>query len=335
MAAAGVPADPSRVSSDFVAAGAWNGVCMKGSTFPRQRLNQAVAMAWRAFERVGRQHWRVTPAVPILFFGDLDRYWTSPLRIVTVGLNPSLQEFPPGSPYRRFPLARDGTVRDTGRYLDALSAYFHTEPYRSWFESFEPLLDGAGSSYYGKQPSGALHTDICSPVATNPTWGRLADAARTTLEADGGPLWHELVIALKPHVVVLSVAKKHLARVEFKTRTELGPIRRFDRKKDGSPRAKPYVVYAWWCDVGVEPALFVFAPAAQQPLGLLATPQRRAAGAIVAEAWRRGCATSGTEPTGTHAAMADLGESFPPHDAGKWPVQMSLRHGDFYDDRGG
>ena len=252
-------------------------------------------MAWRAFERVGRQHWRVTPAVPILFFGDLDRYWTSPLRIVTVGLNPSLQEFPQGSPYKRFPLARDVTAHDTGRYLDALSTYFRTDPYRRWFGSFEPLLNGAESSYYGERPSGALHTDICSPVATNPTWVSLDDAARTTLEADGGPLWHELVMALKPHVVVLSVARKHLARINFRVRTRLDPIGRFDRRKDDSPRPKPYEVHAWWCDVVDQPALFVFAPAAQHPLGLLAKPQRCAAGAIVVEAWRRGYVTLPTE----------------------------------------
>jgi hypothetical protein len=35
----------------------------------------------------------VRPAIPILFFGDIQQYRRSPLRIVTVGLNPSLAEF--------------------------------------------------------------------------------------------------------------------------------------------------------------------------------------------------------------------------------------------------
>lgn len=172
---------------------------MQKLSFPRGRLDDAIAMAWRAFERAGRLTSRVTPAVPILFFGDLDGYWVSPLRIVTVGLNPSRKEF----------------------------------------GSFEPLLNGARSSYYGEQPSVALHTDICSPVATDPTWSRLHDVARTTLEADGGRLWHE--------------------------------------------------VAARWYEVGDDPALFVFGPAARTPLGELATQQKRSAGAVLAQTWRRGC----------------------------------------------
>ena len=278
---------------------------MNDSLFPRQSLDRAVAMAWRAFERAGRLQCRVSPAVPILFFGDLDAYWASPLRILTVGLNPSLKEFPRAMPRVRFPRAKGVTARDTDRYLDALSAYFRKEPY-SWFKSFEPLLNGAGSSYYGKQPSCALHTDICSPVATNPTWGGLDPAAQRALGADGGPLWHELVTALKPQIVVLSEAEKHLARIEFKALTEREPIGRFDRKEDGSPRAKPNRVDAWWCGVGKEPTLFVFAArkwSTRTPLGHLALPIRRAAGVMVVEAWRRGCANSGKESTGTHAAV--------------------------------
>ena len=49
------------------------------------------------------------------------------------------------------------------------------------------------TSYYLGEASTALHTDICSPVATDPTWSRLSESDRTTLEADGGPLWHALL----------------------------------------------------------------------------------------------------------------------------------------------
>ena len=122
----------------------------------RRRLSASVALAWCAFDRASRLPSRVTPAAPILFFGDLDAYRTSPLRMLTVGLNPSLHEFPAAEPFRRFPLAGDSLGREPGRYLDAMSAYFRTDPYRSWFGAFEPLLNGAGSSYYsGMAPSTA------------------------------------------------------------------------------------------------------------------------------------------------------------------------------------
>ena len=136
-------------------------------------LDQAVTQSWRAFDRAARMPVRVTPAAPILFFGDHGAYRASPLRVLTVGLNPSLHEFPVGQPFRRFPLV-DGRGREPGRYLDAMSSYFRTDPFRAWFSALEPLLNGSGASYYAAETSTALHTDICSPVATRPTAARSA-----------------------------------------------------------------------------------------------------------------------------------------------------------------
>ena len=93
-----------------------------------QLLSEPVALAWRAFDRVADRTCRVTPAVPILFFGDLDAYRASPFRVVTVGLNPSLHEFPACEPFRRFPLAEGSRDRESSSYLDAMSAYFCTDP---------------------------------------------------------------------------------------------------------------------------------------------------------------------------------------------------------------
>ncbi len=201
-------------------------------------------------------------------------------------MNPSLIEFPAGDPFRRFPLAEDVHPADQERYLDALSAYFRTRPYDKWFRSFEPLLNGMSASYYGHQPSTALHTDISSPVATDPTWSRLSQADRRVLEDGGRPLWHELLAVLRPNVVVLSVAKNHLEHIAFEP---LGPwelIHSFYRKRDGTLRASAYEVSGCWHLVGTEPALFVFCPASQTPLGSISNDQKRKLGTIVANTYR-------------------------------------------------
>ena len=250
-------------------------------------LEQPVAGAWRAFSRAAGLPSRVAPAVPILFFGDLAAYRESPLRVLTAGLNPSLHQFPAHSPFGRFPLAEGVSASEPDRYLAALSAYFRTDPYRGWLGAFEPLLDGLGASYYPGRPSTALHTDICSPVATDPTWTGLDDVSRSALEAHGGPLWHSLLEALRPHVVALSVARHHLSRIEFAALTEWVPIRVFGRTGAGAPRARPVRVSARWYTVGGEPSLFVFGPAAQTPLGLLGATQKREAGVHALEVWRR------------------------------------------------
>lgn len=253
-----------------------------------QRLSEQVALAWATFDRVAGRSCRVTPAAPILFFGDLDAYRASPLRVVTVGLNPSRHEFPTGTPFRRFPLAGSNRDRDPSRYLNAMSAYFRTEPYRGWFVSFERLLNGMGASYYGYEASTALHTDICSPVATDPTWSQLDRIDRAALESDGGPLWHMLLEELRPQIVVLSVARSHLERISFTPGADWEIIHAFTRTGDGSLRSRPYEVCRRWYQVAGAWTLFVFGAAAQKPFGLLPDSQRRKAGELLPEAYRDG-----------------------------------------------
>jgi len=255
----------------------------------RRRLIRSVSRAWRAFDRAAGRPPRVTPAAPILFFGDLDAYRASPLRVLTVGLNPSLHEFPAGNPFQRFPLLNGGsTDREPNRYLDAMSAYFRTDPYGGWFSAFEPVLKGAGASYYAGNGSAALHTDICSPVATNPAWSRLGETDRADLEAAGGPLWHTLLETLRPHMVALSVARAHLARIEFAPVDEWRTIHEFGRTGGGAPRSTPYEVRGRWYEAGGERSLFVFGRAAQKPFGLLSDNQKHKLGEISLKTYRDG-----------------------------------------------
>ena len=251
-------------------------------------LDAVVSGAWRSFERAAVLGARVSPAVPVLFFGDVAAYSVSPLRVVTVGLNPSLREFPLSDPFQRFPLAVDTGHQDLGRYLEALAAYFLTNPYDKWFGSLEPLLNGMGASFYDRESSTVLHTDICSPVATDPTWSRLSEADRAVLVADGVPLWHELLEILQPNVVVLSVARQHLARIDFDKLAPWESIHCFDYTADGALRDRPYEVDGCWHAVGGEPSLFVFCPASQTPLGSITKIQRRELGSILADTHLRG-----------------------------------------------
>ena len=264
-------------------------IAIQGGCFLRKRasLDAVVDEAWRAFRNAAALDSRVSPAVPVLFFGNLDAYHSSSTRILTVGLNPSWHEFPKDSPYQRFPLAEGVAANDPDRYLAALSDYFRVDPYRGWFGSFEPMLNGLEASYYDGGPSTVLHTDICSPVATDPTWRRLGPAHRKVLEEDGVPLWHSLVKMLRPQVVLLSVAQPLLTRIQFKVLSEWKVVHVFERTKYCEPRKQPIKVSAQWREIGSELTLLVFVRAAQTPLGRLGKTQKREAGAIVVEALGR------------------------------------------------
>ena len=241
-----------------------------------QFLSEPVSLAWQAFDRAANLACRVTPAMPILFFGDLEAYRASPLRVLTVGLNPSLREFPADEPFRRFPLAEGH--REPRRYLDALSDYFGARPYRSWFDALLPLLKGLGASYYKGAASTVLHTDICSPVATCPTWSKLSEGTRAALEAVGIPLWHKLLEELRPQIVAISVAKAYLKRIRFTPMSNWEVVHAFEWTDSGERRSRPYEIRARWHNVGGERSLFIFGASAHKPFGLLGDIQKREAG---------------------------------------------------------
>ena len=246
-------------------------------------LAYPVELAWSIFRRAVQnpEGCVVRPSMPILYFGDRQAYETSPLRIVTVGLNPSLAEFPSETPWLRFPraaaLSFDGSptteVRD--QYLAALDEYFRAAPYHRWFDrSFEPILNGCGASYYGGQ-SVALHTDLLSPVATNPTWSKLSKKARDQ-HVGGRDLWTFLTRALRPQVIIVSVAERYLhslGRVPVDQWQELCRIE----------RENPFVVREIIRDFAGSEALVVFGRAAELPFGTVSTVDKREIGRRIFE----------------------------------------------------
>ena len=175
--------------------------------------------AWSLHSSGGRV--MVRPSVPILWFGDSVAFSHSGVRVVTVGLNPSRVEFPEDDRFLRFPTARlltapPATAMQRIAYVGALDSYFRSAPYRRWFDQgFERVLNGLSATYYEGFPNVALHTDLLSPLATDPTWGGLAQEDRASLVRGGPPLWHKLIRVLQPDVIVASVAREHLDRILF------------------------------------------------------------------------------------------------------------------------
>lgn len=180
-------------------------------------------------------------AMPILFFGDIDAYLRSPLRVITVGLNPSNAEFPdnpekfPGQDrFWRFREAEGlegiASPADFKRYIRALSSYFDHKPLRRWFDTYKGLLEGMDTSFYEGAASTALHTDLCSPLATDPTWSKLQKESKTMLLGPGSDLWHDLVRVLRPQVMLISVAREHLGRVLFESDGDWAELCRVERE---------------------------------------------------------------------------------------------------------
>jgi hypothetical protein len=229
----------------------------------------------------------VRPSIPIGWFGDSSAYFDSPLRVVTLGLNPSHLEFPSAGPMIRFPAARhllmsgplDGPR--SRAYVQALDEYFIREPYRRWFDrGFGPVLRGLDASYYPDRRSRALHTDLLSPSATRPTWSKLRQADCRRLASDGVPLWHALIEYLQPDIIVASPGRAHLERIGFDRIGELHAIHRVERRN-------PFITEATGLRIGQKTATLAFARCTNVPFGSVAFADREAVGKAIGIAHRR------------------------------------------------
>ena len=230
----------------------------------------------------------VRPSAPVLFFGNLAGYEASCPRIATVGLNPSQHEFPSPSedPFLRFPNADSD---DAAVYLSVLSSYFRNCPYRSWFGSYEEVLQGMGATYYGAEENTALHTDIGSVLSTNPTWNKLDIQTRNQLTREGVPLWHDLIRCLQPDILFASIAWKWMndGTIQLEPCASWEVIHTFEKKKEYRPRKSPVEIKArWYMHSTGHRFLIAHGRASQTPLGLLSNEQKRTAGCKILAHWQ-------------------------------------------------
>lgn len=164
----------------------------------------------------------VESSIPVIWFGDMEKYRRSPLKIVTVALNPSKNEFSEDKRFGEFEkiLEKKDLDREGLRVLHGeLSSYFKHKPYWRWFQSFEEPLNALGASYKTKNRDGvsihsiALHIDVCTAIATNPTWGKLSKEQRRRLlegKNKSRSLFLGLLGYLNPDVILYSANKRML-----------------------------------------------------------------------------------------------------------------------------
>jgi len=219
------------------------------------------------------------PSVPILYFGDQPAYDKSKIRIITVGLNPSHKEFPAENRFSRFREAEgihskaEITQEDVRSYLNALNDYYRNAPY-NWFSCFEPLLNGMNASYYDNHHQNrALHTDLCSPIATDITWSRLNDYQKNVLSRYGNTVWHKLVEILTPDYILISVAKDYLKNIRLGN-SRWKEYMTISNNKYGRGR-NPYVILTSKYRKEQRDCTLVFGRAANTPFGIISNDQKR------------------------------------------------------------
>lgn len=220
----------------------------------------------------------VKPSLPILYFGDLDEYYTSPLKVVTVGKNPSDNEFrlKRTDPYSFCRFKRWNPKK--ANLIESLNPYFSDAPL-SWFSCYEPVLNGMGCSYYSdKVNNRALHTDICSPIATNPTWSKLHPSQQDSLYHAGYRIWDQLIEELQPDILLVSIPQGlFLKHFDGNGRT----LHDFASKADGSSRRESYTVTEHKKALTTGKVVrVIYGQPAQTPFGTISSEQKKEIGRL-------------------------------------------------------
>jgi hypothetical protein len=151
----------------------------------------------------------VSPSIPIVWFGDIEKYQRSPKRILTISINPSLHEFPQSPKQPRFDIVDFSNSNALDALYSTLNHYFYDNPYGNpydWFKKYNKLMSVLDCSYgglYGNKTNTAIHIDIYTAIATNPTFGHLESHEKALIQNTS--LFNELFDLLDPGVVLISV----------------------------------------------------------------------------------------------------------------------------------
>jgi hypothetical protein len=218
--------------------------------------------AWSLYGRLHHNRIVCKPSFPILYFGDIVAYKKSKPRVVTVGLNPSRHEFDlDGERFKRFPTIKINLNPDIETYMQALNNYFRTGNAYTWFDSYDDVLGGLGTSY----KKGAVHIDLFSPLGTTVGWGSLTKRQKSTLEHEtsGVPLCQGMIRVLEPNVILASISEDYLTHLINESFPVDGQVIKWIKY----PRS----------------ALVIHGAASRKPFGKLGENDRRAVGKKIRE----------------------------------------------------
>ena len=185
----------------------------------RNKLYMLIDEYWEDYVNHKNANDILIPSLPVIWFGNIEEYFESETKVVTVSINPSDNEFSDGidkntkekrSTFKRFERAEclKDIIKLNNDEKDILiktyNEYFINFPYKWFSKGYENLMkifpQNIPVSYgYRREKNIAIHIDCQSAMAVK---GRWKDKDRTSLIRED--LFNELLAFLNPDIIVFS-----------------------------------------------------------------------------------------------------------------------------------
>ena len=107
-------------------------------------------------------------SIPIVWFGNLERYSKSKVKVLTISINPSCIEFPRlgKQRFKDLTIIRNAILRKeypVDIMVRNYNDYFKFNPYMQWFNFYERRLNEIDCSYFDTKSTNTAITLICTP----------------------------------------------------------------------------------------------------------------------------------------------------------------------------
>ena len=192
-------------------------------------MHHFILNCWNNFQKIKQLPYVVPNSIPILWFGDLNAYSSSDLRVRHCGIKPVEYGISPQKRinklrcYSSLPKAASLVGKsylsptDIQIYEDSMNDYFvnnlngKSTWYRTWFSNNEAALHGLDASYFDSvnYKRIAIHIDLQTPVATN-KWSSLTNNQKQVLQDNVGYSFSQLLNHLDPHVIITSMNRDYI-----------------------------------------------------------------------------------------------------------------------------
>lgn len=191
-------------------------------------LSDLINLTWTKFNRIKSDFNVVDDGIFLLYLGNLDKYFSSEKKIITLSIAPSQKDIDYDKHKHisfinaRFPnLESIGNKKDEflsqediDIYIKSMNNYFDFNPNNVFFENYEYSLNCLNSSYFSKSDvkNCAVHAFIYTPIITVPSWNMLSKKKQNYFIDYFRDCCQEMLLLLNPDIIIaassLSVARK-------------------------------------------------------------------------------------------------------------------------------